>query len=83
MADNASYVDYTHLHRQTIPSTQGVTDAGVDIELTLRGWQPVEIDLRGIDPAPADGAAVRALARRLPDWVNLTAYATRVAHVKI
>jgi len=62
---------------------EGVTEAGVDIELTLRGWQPVEIDLRGIDPAPADGAEVRALAKRLPDWVNLTAYATRVAHLKI
>jgi hypothetical protein len=36
-----------------------------------------------IDPAPADGAEVRALAKRLPDRVNLTAYATRVVHLKI
>jgi hypothetical protein len=62
---------------------EGVTDAGVDIELTLRGWQSVEVDLRGIDPAPADGAEVRALAARLPDWVNLTAQASRLAHIQI
>ena len=62
---------------------EGVPEAGVDIELVLRGWQPVEIDLRGIAPAPADAAEVRALAKRLPDWVNLTAQASRLVHVKI
>jgi hypothetical protein len=62
---------------------EGLPEAGVDIELVLRGWQPVEIDLRGIAPAPADAAEVRALAKRLPDWVNLTAQASRLVHVKI
>jgi hypothetical protein len=49
----------------------------------LRGWQPVEVELRGIDGAPATGPEVRALGEHLPDWVNLTTYSYRVARVKI
>jgi hypothetical protein len=62
---------------------EGVPETGVDCQLTLRGWQPVEIELHGIDSAPAGSAEVRALERRLPDWVNLTAYSSRIARVKI
>jgi len=62
---------------------EGVPEAGVEIQLTLRGWQPIEVDLRGIDGAPATGPELRALVKRLPDWVNLTAYAYRAARVKL
>ncbi|MBN2573070.1 MAG: M20/M25/M40 family metallo-hydrolase [Deltaproteobacteria bacterium] len=62
---------------------EGVPESGVDVRLTLRGWQPVEIELRSIAGAPADASEVRDLAARLPDWVNLTAYSYRLARVKI
>ena len=62
---------------------EGVPEAGVDLELTLRGWQPLEIELHGIASTPAASAEVRALEQRLPDWVNLTAYTVRIARVKI
>ena len=62
---------------------EGVPAAGVDIQLTLRGADPVELDLRGIDGAPAAGPDIEALRRRLPDWVTLNSYSYRVARVKI
>jgi hypothetical protein len=68
---------------QFLVNFEGVPAAGVDIQLTLRGWQPVEVELRGIDGAPATGPEVRALGERLPDWVNLTTYSYHVARVKI
>jgi hypothetical protein len=62
---------------------EGVPAAGVDIELTLRGSRPVEIDLRGVDGGPASGPAIEALSRRLPGWVTLIAYSYRTTRVKI
>jgi len=62
---------------------EGVPAAGVDIQLTLRGADPVELDLRGIDGAPAAGPDIEALRRRLPDWVTLNSYSYRMARVKI
>jgi hypothetical protein len=68
---------------QYLVSFEGVPAAGVDIQLTLRGWQPVEVELRGIDGAPATSPEVRALGERLPDWVNLTTYLYRLSRQKI
>ena len=68
---------------QYLVNFEGVPAAGVDIQLTLRGWQPVEAELRGIDGAPATGPEVRALEARLPDWVNLTTYSYRLTRIKI
>jgi hypothetical protein len=62
---------------------EGVESAGVDIQLTLRGWQAVDIELRSVGGAPASGDEVRALEQRLPDWVNLTTYEYRINRVKI
>ena len=62
---------------------EGVPATGVDIQLTLRGSHPVEVDLRGIDGAPAAGLDMQGLSRRLPDWVTLNAYSYRMARVKI
>lgn len=62
---------------------EGVPSTGLDVELTLRGSQPVEIELQTIASEPASSAEVRALEKRLPDWVNLTAYTSRMARVKI
>ena len=68
---------------QYLVNFEGVPAAGVDIQLTLRGWQPVEVELRGIDGAPATGPEVRALGERLPDWVSLTTYSYRLSRLKI
>jgi hypothetical protein len=65
------------VHFESVPAT------GVDIRLTLRGSHPVEVDLRGIDGAPAAGPDIRALSQRLPDWVTLTSYSYRTARMKI
>jgi len=62
---------------------EGVEPAGVDIQLTLRGSQPVEIELRSVGGVPATSDEARALGRRLPDWVNLTTYMYRKNRVKI
>jgi hypothetical protein len=62
---------------------EGVEPGGVDLQLTLRGWQPVEIELRSVGGEPANGPEVQALGQRLPDWVSLTTYAYRIARVKI
>jgi hypothetical protein len=62
---------------------EGVPPEGMNIELTLRGWQPVEIELRAIGGAPADSAEVRALRERLPDWTSLTTYDYRITRTKI
>jgi hypothetical protein len=62
---------------------EGVLEAGVDIQLTLRGRSPVDIELHGIDSAPASSSEVRALAQRLPVWVNLTPYSLRITRLKI
>jgi hypothetical protein len=62
---------------------EGVEPAGADIQLTLRGWQPVEIELRSVGGEPASSDEARALEKRLPDWVNLTTYMYRIARVKI
>jgi hypothetical protein len=57
---------------QYVVGFEGVPAAGVDIHLTLRGQHPVEIELRGMDGAPASGTAIEALSRRLPnsDWME-------------
>ena len=62
---------------------EGVPATGVDIQLTLRGSHPVDLDLRGIDGAPAAGPDIQALSKRLPAWVTLNAYSYRMARVKI
>ena len=62
---------------------EGVEPGGVDIQLTLRGWQPVEIELRSVGGAPATSDEARALGQRLPDWVNLTTYMYRINRVRI
>jgi len=62
---------------------EGVPPEGVDFQVTLRGWQAVEVDLRGIDGAPATGPEMERLRTRLPAWVTLTSYSYRLARVKI
>jgi hypothetical protein len=62
---------------------EGVPSGGVDIQLTLRGSRPVEVDLRGIDGAPASGPEIESVRRRLPDWVTLTSYSYRMARLKL
>jgi hypothetical protein len=68
---------------QYVVGFEGVPAAGVDIDLTLRDQHPVEIELRGMDGAPASGTAIEALSRRLPNWVTLISYSYRTARVKI
>ena len=45
---------------------EGVPATGVDIQLTLRGSHPVEVDLRGIDGAPAAGLDMQGLSDVCP-----------------
>lgn len=68
---------------QYLVHLEGVPAAGVDIDLTLRGWQPVEIELRAIGGTPAGAPEVRALEAQLPDWVSLTTYDYRVARTRL
>jgi hypothetical protein len=78
-------------HLVPLPPTQslyqvhfeGVPPTGVDIQLILRGSQPVEVGLLGVDGAPASGAEMDALRRRLPDWVTLSSYSYRSVRFKI
>ena len=74
--------------RPIIPDKQivlleGVPETGVDLQLTLRGRSPVDVELHGIDSAPASSAEMQALARRLPAWVNLTPCSFRITRLKI
>ena len=62
---------------------EGVPTAGVDIQLTLRGAQPVEVVLRGVDGAPASGPAIESVGKRLPDWVTLSSYSYRMARLRL
>lgn len=62
---------------------EGVPSAGVDIQLTLRGSQPVEVDLLGIDGAPASGPEIASVSKRLPDWVTLSSYSYRMARLTL
>jgi hypothetical protein len=41
---------------------EGIPADGVDVQLTLRGQGPVEIELRGMDGAPASGPPSRHLS---------------------
>ena len=68
---------------QYVVGFEGVPANGADIQLTLRGSLPVEVELRGTDGAPAWGPDVEALRRRLPDWVTLISYSYRTARVRI
>ena len=70
-------------HGRYLVHFEGVPAAGMDIQLTLRGSHPVEIDLRGIDGTLAAGPDIQALSRRLPDWVTLISYSYRVTRTKI
>ncbi len=56
---------------------EGVRPSGVDIQLTLRGMQRLEVEVLGIDGSPASGTEIDALRRRLPDWVTLSSYSYR------
>lgn len=56
---------------------EGVPSSGVELELDLRDTRPVEIELLGVDGAPATGPEIRALRQRLPDWVTLATYSYR------
>ncbi len=62
---------------------EGVPPTGVDIQLTLHGTQPVEMELVGIDGKPASGPEMDALRRRLPDWVALSSYSYRWVRLKV
>jgi hypothetical protein len=60
-----------------------VPSAGVDIQLTLRGSQPVEVDLLGIDAAPVSGPEIESVRKRLPDRVTLSSYSYRLARLRL
>jgi len=62
---------------------EGVPSAGVDIQLALRGSQPVEVDLLGIDGAPASGPEIESVRKRLPVWVTLSSYSYRMARSRL
>ena len=62
---------------------EGVPSAGVDLQLILRGSQPVEVDLLGIDGAPASGPEIESVSKRLPDWVALSSYSYRMARLRL
>jgi hypothetical protein len=79
----ASLANLTPTQGRYLVRFEGVPAAGVDIQLTLRGPGPVEIELLAIDGAPASGPAIEALARRLPAWTTLISYSYRTARVKL
>ena len=62
---------------------EGVPSAGVDIQLALRGSQPINVDLLGIDGAPASGSEIESVSKRLPDWVTLSSYSYRVTRLRL
>jgi len=49
----------------------------------LRGSQPVEVDLLGIDGAPASGPEIESVRKRLPVWVTLSSYSYRMARSRL
>ena len=62
---------------------EGVKESGVDFGLTVRGVQPVEIEVRGVDGAPASGPEVDQLRRQLPDWATLRSFTYRTVRLSI
>lgn len=62
---------------------EGGDEGGVDFQVVLRGTRPVDIELRGIDGAPATGPEIDAVRRQLPDWATMHALAFRVSHQAI
>jgi hypothetical protein len=62
---------------------EGVQEGGADFQIVVRGTQPVEVELRGIDGAPATGPEIDAVRKQLPDWTTLHALSYRVAHFSI
>jgi hypothetical protein len=62
---------------------EGVRADGIDFQLTLRGSQPVDLALRGIDGKRPSGPEMQALGARLPDWVTLRAFSYRMAQIRI
>jgi hypothetical protein len=61
----------------------GVPADGVDIQVTLRGSTPVEVELLGIDGPPALGPEIEAIRSRLPNWVSLHSNSYRQTLLKI
>ena len=57
--------------------------SGVDFQLTLRGQEPVEIGLRGIDGAPGSDLTLDTFRARMPEWVTLQNLCYRMARQRI
>ena len=62
---------------------EGVKEGGVDFQIVVRGTQPVEVELRGIDGAPAAGLESDAVRKQLPTWTTLHSYSYRVTRLSI
>jgi hypothetical protein len=54
---------------------------GERVELTLRGEEPVRVEVRAVEPR--HGPALEALAARMPDWVVFWPEMTRIVHTAL
>jgi hypothetical protein len=62
---------------------EGIRDDGVDFQLTLRGSQPVDLILRGIDGKRPATPEIQALGSVLPKWVTLRAFSYRMTRIRV
>jgi hypothetical protein len=62
---------------------EGVPANGVDFQVVLRGSQPVEIELRGIEGAAVGDAAIDSVRKQSPPWATLHAISYRVSRLGI
>jgi hypothetical protein len=69
--------------RRYVVQFEGVQERGVDFQFVVRGTQPVEVELCGLDGTPVFSPEMNAVRKQLPDWATLHSFSYRVTRLSI